>query len=209
VWDLATGKERGKTMPAADPRVLGVAFSADSTRALALGPLGVLQLMDVVRTPSQRRFLPPEGSTFKPTAVGWAGAEQALVGFSDGSVRLFDLRRAREVRVFAGKHDASVSAVAVSADGRRALTGGRDKVVRLWDVATGRELGRFEGHTNWVRKIVFVPGAERALSAGADGTVRCWELARAVAPPKPPNAPAPPPRLQERPVIGHETNGAD
>jgi WD40 repeat protein len=181
IWDLAEGKQRGQPVPAADPTALGVSFSADSTQALVIGRRGIIQVIDVARARASTRLKPPEGADFKPTAVAWsATVNQAVAAFSDGSVRLLDLAAARQVRVFRGKHAGAVTAVAVSADGSRALTGGRDKVLWLWEVATGRPLGRFEGHTATVRRVLFVPGplGRLGLSAGADGSVRRWDLSR-------------------------------
>jgi WD40 repeat protein len=74
-----------------------------------------------------------------------------------------------------------VTAVALSADGRRALSGGLDQTVRLWAVATGQELHCFTGHADVVSGVAFSPDGRLALSGGADATVRLWRLPDAAA----------------------------
>jgi WD40 repeat protein len=60
----------------------------------------------------------------------------------------------QKLRTFQG-HNAAVSSVAFSPDGRQVLTGSRDKTVILWDVNTGKEVNRFEGHTDVVNCVLF------------------------------------------------------
>jgi WD40 repeat protein len=69
-----------------------------------------------------------------------------------------------------------VTALALSADGRRAISGSLDRTVRLWGVDTGEELYRFTGHTDVVGGVALSPDGRLALSGGADATVRLWGL---------------------------------
>ena len=73
-------------------------------------------------------------------------------------------------------HDGSVSAVAVSADGRRAVSGGCDGTVRVWDLDTGEPPHALTGHDGLVRAVAVSADGRRAVSGGDDGTVRVWDL---------------------------------
>ncbi len=82
-----------------------------------------------------------------------------------------------EVRRFEG-HEAPVSAVAFSPDGRLAVSGtagGENaSIIRLWDVRTGHRLRNLEGHRQNVHAAAFSPDGKRVLSCSGDNTVRLW-----------------------------------
>ena len=73
-------------------------------------------------------------------------------------------------------HTGSVSAVAVTPDGRRAVSASRDRTLRLWDLESGQTLRTLEGHTNWVSAVAVTPNGRRAVSASGDRTLRLWDL---------------------------------
>ena len=74
------------------------------------------------------------------------------------------------------RHTDSVSAVALSADGRRALSGSYDDTLHLWDLGTGQTLRTLEGHTDPVFAVALSPDGCRALSGSSDNTLRLWDL---------------------------------
>lgn len=75
-------------------------------------------------------------------------------------------------------HVGSVSAVAVSPNGRLALSGGDDHTLKLWEIATGREVRTFVGHTKSVCAVAFSPDGQRVLSGGGlyDGSIKLWDV---------------------------------
>ena len=95
-------------------------------------------------------------------------AAEALIGFEDGTLILWDVAAEMEIHRLRG-HSGTVRAVAFSPDGQMALSGGSDKVVILWDLGTGIETKRFDGHHGWVRTVAFNPDGVTALSGGSVG----------------------------------------
>jgi len=93
----------------------------------------------------------------------------------DGTVRLWDVKTAKELRRFQG-HAGGALSVTFTPDGRRLLTGGRDRTIRLWNVATGQELRRFEGHRDAVTCVVVSRNGQLILSGSNDRTARIWRL---------------------------------
>ncbi len=80
------------------------------------------------------------------------------------------------VRTLAG-HTLSVSAVALSPDGRYAISASDDHTLKVWDVDVGAEVRTLAGHTSWVRGVAVTPDARCAISASYDDTLKVWDLA--------------------------------
>jgi WD40 repeat protein len=69
----------------------------------------------------------------------------------------------------------SVSALAVSADGRRVLTGNTDGEVTLWDAA-GARLQRYAWGVKVPIAAAFARNGMRAAVGGTDGQILVWDL---------------------------------
>jgi len=97
-----------------------------------------------------------------------------LAGCEDGKVRRLSADTGDELPPVAA-HPGAVTAVAVSADGRRAAAAGPDGVL-VWGAATGREVRRFRPDHGGVAALAFTADGRRLASAGADGTVLLWDV---------------------------------
>src|SRR5450756_2492560 len=49
--------------------------------------------------------------------------------------------------------------------------------IRVWDVATGQVEHTLEGHSDWVRSVVFSPDGGKLASGSGDRTVRVQAIA--------------------------------
>lgn len=76
-------------------------------------------------------------------------------------------------RVLSG-HEAAVTDLAFSPDGKLLLTASVDRTLRLWDLTSDGEPLVLGGHTAAIAKVAFDPCGTRAFSAGEDGTIRIW-----------------------------------
>jgi eukaryotic-like serine/threonine-protein kinase len=74
-------------------------------------------------------------------------------------------------------HEAAVSDVLFSRDGRRLYSAAHDNTIRVWDVATGKELHVIRGHDDAVYGLALSPDGRQLASASWDGTVKLWDTA--------------------------------
>ena len=75
-------------------------------------------------------------------------------------------------------HSSSVSAVAVTPDGRRAVSASDDQTLKVWDLERGEEVRTLKGHSSSVRAVAVTPDGRRAVSASDDQTLKVWDLER-------------------------------
>jgi WD40 repeat protein len=97
---------------------------------------------------------------------------------NDGTLKLWDVAKAQEVRTLTG-HTNAVLSVACSHDGRFLASASQDQTVKVWDLASGRALLTLRGHLGHVHGAVFRPdGKQLAVSSGdiGKGEVKLWDL---------------------------------
>ncbi|MBW4486137.1 MAG: hypothetical protein KME14_26750 [Tildeniella torsiva UHER 1998/13D] len=68
-----------------------------------------------------------------------------------------------------------VLAIAFSPDGTL-LAMGIDRQILLWRMADRRQIATLEGHTAWVRRVVFSPDGSLLASGSLDHTIRLWDV---------------------------------
>ena len=75
-----------------------------------------------------------------------------------------------------GDHDACVTSVAFSPDGRHIVSGSGDKTVRVWDAQTGQSvMDPLKGHDKRVTSVAFSPDGRHIVSGSGDNTVVVWD----------------------------------
>ena len=73
-------------------------------------------------------------------------------------------------------HQAAVSSVAFSPDGRRIVSGSFDNTIKLWDAEKGGEaLLTLRGHQETVLSVAFSPDGKRIVSGSEDNTIKLWD----------------------------------
>ena len=103
-----------------------------------------------------------------------------LSGSEDKTLVLRDVQSGQALRYFRG-HKMGVTSVAFSPDGRTIISGSgsiaskiakapADYSVKLWDIVSGNCIRTFEGHSRYVRAVVFLPVGSQILSGSQDKT---------------------------------------
>jgi WD40 repeat protein len=78
-------------------------------------------------------------------------------------------------------HEAEVTAVGLTPDGRAVVSGGADGTLKVWDLLTGWERRTLRGHGAEVTAVAVTADGRWAVSAAQDRTVRVWDLATGAA----------------------------
>jgi len=73
-------------------------------------------------------------------------------------------------------HQAPVTSVAFSPDGRRLAAASADENIRLWAVASGQLLAELpNGHRDRVIAIAFIPDSALLTAGTKDHAIRLWD----------------------------------
>jgi uncharacterized protein with WD repeat len=99
-------------------------------------------------------------------------------GSYDGTVKLWNVERRREIATLTGRWSADVFAVAFSPDGKLVASGDYDKTVKLWDVERQTEITALKGHGDGVSAVAFSPDGKLIASGSWDNTVKLWDIER-------------------------------
>jgi WD40 repeat protein/tRNA A-37 threonylcarbamoyl transferase component Bud32 len=163
----------------------------------------VLQNLQIIRLPQpapQSSTLPAPQSTPRPTPspqVSWQNATlvATLTGHSSGvysvvlspdsrtlasgsadkKIKLWDVRRQREIATLTG-HSDYVFSVVLSPDGRTLASGSADKKIKLWDVQSQGEIATLTGHSGSVLSVALSPDGRTLASGSWDNTIKWWDL---------------------------------
>jgi WD40 repeat protein len=192
LWDLETGEQLSVMAGPEDflaGWALAVTFSGDGRSALAGYGDGQIIWWDIETGQQIQQYLGHDDQVrdvaFLPDETG------AISAGHEGVLRLWDLDNQWIVGRLGDdvwRHQASVSAIAISADGRRALSGagqggpdwppGGDNSLILWDLTNDQPLKRLDGHTADVTDVTFTADGLFALSSSQDRSVILWDLER-------------------------------
>ena len=75
-----------------------------------------------------------------------------------------------------GEHDAIISRLAMSSDGRTLASASWDHSIRLWDIKTRRHLATLHGHFNEIGALAFAPDDKTLATSSEDRTLRFWNV---------------------------------
>lgn len=102
------------------------------------------------------------------------GGDLTVTFDSAGAVSVAALADGVERASFAA-HDAAITDIDVSPDGRLVATASHDMTACVHDAEDGTFRARLTGHWQSVTSVVWSPDGNHLATAGSDGTVRVWE----------------------------------
>lgn len=145
-------------------------YKQDAFVALSDGVVVVLDANQLV----VRKHLKASGQSARCIAVNPVEREFA-VGYSDHSVRIFDLETYALKHTITG-HTNSVFTVAYSPDFRYLLTAGRDAHLKVWDVENGYSVQHtIVAHMFAINHLLFSPDGRYLATASMDKSIKIWD----------------------------------
>ncbi|MEL7219842.1 MAG: hypothetical protein AAGJ93_00905, partial [Bacteroidota bacterium] len=116
--------------------------------------------------------LPAKGSIVRWTSTG----DGLVVGDENGNIAFYDkhLQLLNKYSV----HQDQINDLAWSPDSRHLAITAEDKTAIVWDVTRAREKARLQGHTDWLRQVVWLNNEELA-TCGDDQQINIWSWSRA------------------------------
>lgn len=143
-------------------------FSSDNAWALTANPYNLV-LWNTASGQGERFWAAP--GEILDAELG-PGANIALLGLSDHTAVIFNIRRGGIMRTF--QHQNRVRSVDFSKDGRLALTGSEDYTATLWDVSSGNMLKNMK-HEDDVQLVKLSPNGDLALSVSKYDKAVLWD----------------------------------
>ncbi|KAB8333911.1 protein kinase [Scytonema tolypothrichoides VB-61278] len=96
-------------------------------------------------------------------------------GSDDKTIKLWNLKRRKEIRTFKG-HTGIIYSVAISSDGQTIVSGSDDKTIKLWNLKTGQEIRTFAGHSSLINSVAISSDGQKIASGSYDSTIKVWNL---------------------------------
>ena len=131
-----------------------------------------------LKTPSPGSSVPArllDQLPYEAHQVGWVTGSELAVGEGlDSTLRLWDTRSGRELRVFERKSPPPLSAL--SPDGSTVATVGSGRI-HLWEISSGRAIRSFAAHKHFTLALAFSPDGRTLTSGGDRGLVILRDVA--------------------------------
>jgi WD40 repeat protein len=99
--------------------------------------------------------------------------DQILSVSDDDTVRVWDWRAGRQLRLFDG-HEGPITAAEFTPDDARVITTGTDRTARIWDIATGKLGPVLAGHRDEVLALAVSADGARIATGDVTGETLLW-----------------------------------
>ncbi|MEQ8762633.1 MAG: WD40 repeat domain-containing protein [Planctomycetota bacterium] len=170
-WDVRTGRLL-ETLSGHVDRITDMAISDDELRLVSVSLDGTLRAWSLTDADEPAFVGNDNGGSLNGVAISPKG-DIAYAASQDGSVRVWDLEEGTLRDTWRG-HEAAVTGVALSANGRMLVSWSMDRHACLWTTES-LELSKSLEHDSEVTAARFLPDGQ-VLTVDADGRLWLWRL---------------------------------
>lgn len=178
IWDAKTFKTihtlKGQFGGQVDARA--IAFSNDG-QFIAAPDFSHVHIWEAATGNPQETIDTPGHKTVEAIAFD-ANAWTLTFAGENGTLSRWDIARREWRKLAASGHTQSISAVAVSPDGKKIVTAGNDASARLWDLDTAQVVREFKNPkkagVSLVHDAAFSPDGETVVTANHTQGIICW-----------------------------------
>jgi|GEM_PF-274252 len=183
LWDVVSYRELQRYRAHSQP-VTGVAFSDDAEFIVSTSLDRYVMLWDrrggaeldrrSVEDVAVQRGIDVQNSAFdnRPYAVTTSGASIYLWEVVSNNLAA----RGEFMPAGENRHQANISAIAISPDGAFVATGDEDGFVVLWSTATQTSINRWQAHDSSVEIITFSENSQLIATGSEDRLIRLWNV---------------------------------
>ncbi|MCA9155142.1 MAG: WD40 repeat domain-containing protein, partial [Planctomycetales bacterium] len=167
VWAYAS-PEAIRTFGGHGASVYSVAITKDGKRLASASADQTVRLWNIETGAQIASLTGHEGPVY---SLAFSPDDALLVSCgADKTLRLWDANGARQLKQITAGSEANYT-VAFHGDGRRVATAGLERQIRTFDVLTGTIQATFDGHTDFVHRVLFNQAGNRLLSCGYGGSL--------------------------------------
>ncbi|MBX9258005.1 caspase family protein [Desmonostoc muscorum CCALA 125] len=172
LWNAKTGEFLGKLKGNTDI-VYDLSFSPDSKKIATASLDRTIKIWNTTTKEELETLENLQGQNgsysldFHPN-----GTKLAVVGYQDGSVKVWDLNT--KIAKVIGHHEKAATFVRFSHDGRLLASSSDDGMIKLWK--DGQLLTTIKAHEKEIYGLAFSPNDQILASASEDKTIKLWQI---------------------------------
>ena len=166
------------TLKGHDTWALSTAYSPDGSRLASIDYGGTIivwntttgeELLRLPGTSEPNDFVTNKRVTYSPDG-------KMLIACDRNQVKIFDPTSGSLLKTLTG-HEAYITSIAISTDGKLIASGGLDGSVIIWGISTGNPLLQLAAHTDAIEELTFNPDGNLLVTTGDDAAMRIWDVA--------------------------------